>query len=81
MLPTKASIAILRWNRCVDLDVGRADPMHDFDREAMGVERAARGEHDRGGGGAAEQQHEPEREPPEAAQRAQQRRDACPDVR
>ena len=45
-LPVSASTAIRRWNRRVDLNVRCADAVHDLDREAMGVERAARGEDD-----------------------------------
>ena len=56
-----------------DLDVGRADPVHDLDHEAVGVDRPARGEHDGRGGRAAQQQDQPERDPLQDVQRMQQR--------
>ena len=46
-----------------DLEVGRADAVHDLDREAVRVERAARGEHDGRRRGRAEQQDQAERDP------------------
>ena len=58
MLPANASIAIWRWNRCGDLAIRRADAVHHLDREAVRVERAARGQHDRGGRCAAQQQNQ-----------------------
>ena len=49
-----------------DLEVGRADAVHDLDGRAVRVERAARGEHDRGRGRRAQQQR-PARARPIAA--------------
>ena len=46
-LPTKRIDRDLALEQVRDLHVGRADPVHHLDGEAVGVERAARGEHDR----------------------------------
>ena len=68
-----------------DLEVGRADAVHHFDREAVGVERAARGEHDGGGGRGAQQQRRGRTRPIAArganAAAARQLRDAATTAR
>ena len=77
-LPTSASIGDLALEQVRDLEVGRADAVHHLDREAVRVERAARGQHHRRRRRRAEQQRpEPKATPLQQPKRAQQRRRRC----
>ena len=58
-----------------DLEVGGADAVHHLDRAAVGVERAARRQHDRGGGGERDQQDDQRGDDGQRGQRAEHRRE------
>ena len=60
-----------------ELEVGRADPVHDLDREAVGVERAAGGEDDGRGGRPLSSRTRPSASHCSSAQRTQAAAPGC----